>query len=83
MAEVRVATGVLDEQWQAGAVGEHRLGADQGRDLVIGLGGAPLIASGSTYNGYAFVDQQSGGDLQVTVYDLSGSVKDSWSVPPN
>jgi hypothetical protein len=56
---------------------------DNGRDMVIGLGGAPLLSAGATYNGYAMIDQQSSGDLQVTVYDLAGSVKDTWSVPPN
>jgi hypothetical protein len=56
---------------------------DNGRDLVIGLGGAPLVAAGATYNGYAMIDQQTNGDLQVTVHDLTGAVKDTWSVPPN
>jgi hypothetical protein len=56
---------------------------DSGRDLVIGLGGAPLIASGATYNGYVMVDQQPSGELLLTVHDLTGAVKDTWSVQPN
>jgi hypothetical protein len=56
---------------------------DSGRDLVIGLGGATLIAAGATYHGYAMIDQQSNGTLQVTVYDTAGAVHDTWSVGPN
>jgi hypothetical protein len=56
---------------------------DNGRDLVIGLGGAPLLASGATYHGYAMIDQQAGGTLQVSVYDTAGTVHDTWSVGPN
>jgi hypothetical protein len=56
---------------------------DNGRDLVIGLGGAPLIAAGATYNGYAVIDQQPSGSLQVTVYDIAGTVHDTWSAGPN
>jgi hypothetical protein len=56
---------------------------DNGRDLVIGLGGAPLVASGASYHGYAIIDQQPSGTLLVTVYDLAGAVHDTWSVGPN
>jgi hypothetical protein len=49
----------------------------------MGLGGAPLLASGATYHGYAVIDQQSNGTLVVTVYDLAGVVHDTWSVGPN
>ncbi len=57
---------------------------DQGRDLVMGIGGAPLLASGATYNGYAMVDQLANGRLQVTVYDVATHLQqDQWSVPPN
>ena len=55
---------------------------DNGRDLVLGNGGAPLIAGGA-YNGYAVVDQQSNGDLKVSVYDTGNVLQDSWSVGPN
>src|SRR5207302_1044865 len=48
----------------------HHMTTDSGRDLVIGLGGAPLVAAGATYHGYAVIDQQPSGTLQVTVYDL-------------
>jgi hypothetical protein len=61
----------------------HHMTTDNGRDLVMGLGGAPLIAAGATYNGYAFVDQLASGNLQVTVYDVAGTVHDTWSVGPN
>ncbi len=56
---------------------------DSGRDLVMGLGGAPLLASGATYHGYAMIDQQASGTLTVTVYDVAGTVHDTWSVGPN
>jgi hypothetical protein len=56
---------------------------DNGRDLVIGLGGARLLAAGATYHGYVMVDQQPNGTLLVTVYDLAGVVHDTWSVGPN
>jgi hypothetical protein len=61
----------------------HHMTTDNGRDLVLGLGGAPLIAAGATYNGYAVIDQQASGNLQVTVYDVAGAVHDTWSVGPN
>ena len=39
---------------------EHPSG-DGSRDLVLGTGGAPLVASGSgSFNGYAEVDQLNG-----------------------
>jgi hypothetical protein len=56
---------------------------DNGRDLILGTGGAPLLATG-TFHGYALVDQQADGTLKVSVYDvLTNAVKDSWSVGPN
>jgi len=56
---------------------------DDGRDMVIGIGGAPL-ASGAAFNGYAMVEQQPSGLLQVTVYNLVGDVvRDSFTVGPN
>jgi len=62
---------------------EHQT-ADGARDLVLGTGGAPLVASGAgAFNGYAMVDQLSSGDLQVSVYDLTGTLRDRWSVGPN
>jgi hypothetical protein len=57
--------------------------ADQGREIVLGIGGAPLSGS-TTYHGYALVDQKSNGNLRVTVYSLStGLAQDTWTVPPN
>ena len=54
-----------------------------GRELVLGTGGAPLLATGS-FHGYATIDQQTNGDLKVSVYDIMGDVLvDSWSVGPN
>ena len=62
---------------------EHQT-ADAARDLVLGTGGAPLVASGSgAFNGYALVDQLSSGELQVSVYDVGGTLHDRWSVSPN
>jgi hypothetical protein len=29
------------------------------------------------------VDQQSNGELKVTVYDIGNALQDSWSVGPN
>jgi predicted phosphodiesterase len=56
---------------------------DQGRDMVLGNGGAPLISSG-TFNGYTVIDQLASGRLQVTVYDVSTHASmDQWSVGPN
>ena len=57
---------------------------DGGRDMVIGLGGAPLLAAGASWNGYAIIDQLASGQLQVTLYDVSGgTVRDTWQVGPN
>jgi hypothetical protein len=54
-----------------------------GRDVVLGIGGAPLIAGGA-FHGYALVDQQPSGQLTVTVYDVtSNAAVDSWTVGPN
>jgi hypothetical protein len=56
---------------------------DNGRDLVMGNSGAPLIAGGSFY-GYAMVDQLPDGQLQLSVYDVNaGALVDKWSVGPN
>src|SRR5579871_4448752 len=57
---------------------------DGGRDLILGTGGAPLIAGGAFW-GYAVVDQQADGTLQVTVHDLNNDASpvDTWSVGPN
>jgi hypothetical protein len=55
---------------------------DNGRDIVLGTGGAPLIAGGA-FHGYALVDQQGDGNLKVTVFDVSNVQQDSWTVPPN
>ncbi len=57
---------------------------DGGRDLVLGTGGAPLIAGGAFW-GYAMINQLQNGQLQVTVYDLnnSGGPVDTWAVGPN
>jgi hypothetical protein len=56
---------------------------DQGRDLVLGTGGAPLVAGGA-FHGYALLDQQSNGELQISVYDIaSNTLQDQWSVGPN
>jgi hypothetical protein len=56
---------------------------DGGRDVVIGIAGAPLLASG-TFNGYAMVDQQANGQLQISVYNVAGNVvRDTFTVGPN
>jgi hypothetical protein len=56
---------------------------DQGRDLVFGGGGAPLIAGGS-FHGYVLLDQQASGELKITVYDVvTNAVQDTWTVGPN
>jgi hypothetical protein len=56
---------------------------DNGRDIILGTGGAPLIVGGSFY-GYAIIDQQTNGHLTVSVYDInSPSPLDTWSVGPN
>jgi hypothetical protein len=54
-----------------------------GRSIVLGIGGAPLLASGS-FHGYALVEQQASGQLAVSVYDIATNMMvDSWSVGPN
>jgi hypothetical protein len=56
---------------------------DNGRDIILGTGGAPLIAGGS-FHGYAIIEQQASGRLAVTVYDInSATAVDTWSVGPN
>jgi hypothetical protein len=56
---------------------------DNGRDIILGTGGAPLIAGGS-FHGWALVDQQASGQLTVTVYDINSPTPvDTWSVGPN
>ena len=56
---------------------------DQGRDLVFGAGGAPLVAGGA-FHGYVILDQQPDGNLDLTVYDVAtNAIQDSWSVGPN
>ena len=56
---------------------------DQGRDMVIGIGGAPLSSS-SGFNGYAMVEQQPDAQLRITVYNVVGDVaRDVFSVGPN
>jgi hypothetical protein len=58
-------------------------GKDNGRDVIVGIGGAPL-GSSSAYYGYVIVDQQSDGTLLVTVYDSSTQAPMShFSVSPN
>ncbi|MBS2027427.1 MAG: metallophosphoesterase [Deltaproteobacteria bacterium] len=57
--------------------------ADSGRDLVMGLGGAPF-SGGANYHGYAIVDQKANGKLRVSVYDVhTGTLHDQWTVDPN
>jgi hypothetical protein len=59
------------------------LTADQGRDLVFGAGGAPLLAGGA-FHGYVILDQQATGNLTLTVYDVStNTVQDTWTATPN
>jgi hypothetical protein len=61
----------------------NHMTTDNGRDLVFGAGGAPLIAGGA-FHGYVMIDQQASGDLKVTVYDVTtNTVQDTWSVGPN
>ncbi len=61
----------------------HHQTTDNGRDVVIGIGGAPLLSAG-TFNGYAMVEQLPTGRLQVSVYNLAGNLlQDQWSVGPN
>jgi hypothetical protein len=62
---------------------KHQPNVDNGRDIVLGLGGAPLLGA-ATWNGYAMIDQQADGRLKVNVYDLSGgTLRDSWYAAPN
>ena len=62
---------------------KHQPNVDNGRDVILGLGGAPLLGS-ATWNGYAMVDEQPDGRLKVTVFDLSGgTVRDTWYAAPN
>ena len=50
---------------------------------MLGIGGAPLIASG-TFNGYVMIDQQTNGQLKVSVYNIAGNSQvDTWTVNPN
>ncbi len=57
---------------------------DNGRDMVIGIGGAPLLAAGSDFNGFAMVEQQATGDLRVNVYSTTGNtLHDTFTVGPN
>jgi hypothetical protein len=61
----------------------HEPRADNGRDLVIGNGGAPLIAGG-TFNGYGIVEQKSDGSLVFTMYDVAtGAQQDQVTFGPN
>jgi hypothetical protein len=61
----------------------HHGTTDGGRDLVLGAGGAPLIAGGAFY-GYGIIDQLPNGQLEVSIFDLSGNtLQDSWTVGPN
>ncbi len=61
---------------------EHQT-TDNGRDVILGNGGAPLVSTG-TFNGYGIIDQLSSGQLQVTIYDLAtGSPQDQWTAGPN
>ena len=58
--------------------------SDNGRAMVLGIGGAPLLAAGSDFNGYAMVDQQPNGQLRVTVININGDLqRDQWAVSPN
>jgi hypothetical protein len=62
---------------------KHEQKADGGRDMILGTGGAPLIAGGSFY-GWALVEQQRNGQLQISVYDTSSNTPvDTWSVSKN
>jgi Calcineurin-like phosphoesterase len=57
---------------------------DNGRDVVIGIGGAPLLAAGSDFNGYAMVEQQPAGELRVSVYSTTGNtLHETFTVGPN
>jgi hypothetical protein len=61
---------------------KHLTTTDEGRDVVLGIGGAPL--AGSSFNGYAMIDQLADGRLQFTAYDLAGNLPaDTWIVGPN
>jgi hypothetical protein len=63
---------------------QHQTG-DNGRDVIMGTGGAPLrsVSSGA-FHGYGIVDQLPSGDLQVTIYDLaSSSAHDQFTVGRN
>ena len=62
---------------------EHPPRTDNGRVLVLGTGGAPLVAGGSFF-GYAMVDQLPSGELQVTVKNIAtGLAHDTWTVGRN
>ncbi|MGH7284886.1 MAG: metallophosphoesterase family protein [Polyangiaceae bacterium] len=61
----------------------NHMTVDNGRDIILGTGGAPLIAGGAFF-GYALIDQQTSGRLTVTVYDINSATPvDTWSVGPN
>lgn len=56
---------------------------DNGRDLVFGAGGAPLVAGGA-FHGYVLLDQQPSGQIVLTVYDvMTNAVQDTWTAGPN
>lgn len=57
---------------------------ENGREITLGLGGAPLSNPSIDSYGFGLVEQQSDGTLQVSVIDATTNVaRDSFSLAPN
>ncbi len=57
---------------------------ENGREVTLGLGGAPLSNSSVDNYGYGLVEQQPDGSLTVTEYDaIADMPRNSFSVGPN
>ncbi len=55
-----------------------------GREVTLGLGGAPLANPSTDNYGYGLVEQQTDGTLKVSEYDATtDTVVDSFTLPPN
>ena len=62
---------------------EYRAGAEGGRAVTLGLGGAPVANSGDDF-AFGLVAEQADGALLVTVYNAgSGLPRDAFTVTPN
>jgi hypothetical protein len=57
--------------------------AFDGREIVAGIGGAPLTGI-NRFNGYALVEQQPSGDLRVSAFNVGNdTLVERWSVSAN